>query len=165
MRRAAVPLLVALAFTGCGGGDEGSPGYTAPLGADGRPAPLGCEHAVPTQAIEPPDGLILPASTRVIVTSAEPNPRDTAVTVVEGYIEKVPGEVIRAFARTPGVEVLFSENEDIEADVLVADERRRNFWKSVRTCLSASRFAAAVGSPAAVTRHGSRQARRPPARP
>ena len=160
--------LAALALAGCGGsGGPEEAGYVASLGADGRPAPLGCEDAVPTRAVPAPDALIVPGSARVLLTKAQPNPGDPAVTIVEGYIEETPTGMIARFQSTPGVEIVASENEDIEADVLVSDGRRTSFWKAVRTCLAGSRFAAATGAAKAVARHGRRAARRPlsPARP
>jgi hypothetical protein len=134
-------------LAGCGGGsgqttsDDRAPGKAKPMGAE---VPVGCEAAVPLTGVKFPNGLLLPPGARVIAASSAPRPDDPQVTVVEGYIEKVPDDVVATFRAHGKVEVLFSEDEGFESEVLVSDGRHRNFWKSVRVCQEASKFTALV---------------------
>lgn len=148
--RTAPVLAVALVLCACGSGDT-KPVAAAPTPeptptAAGGPVPLGCEHAVPATQVATPKGLVRPDDLRVIVASTSKRPDDPRITVVEGYVEKVPSALMKSFTGAKDLRVIFSEDEEFEAEVLVSDGRYRAFWKVVRTCLAASRFTALYSS-------------------
>lgn len=154
MCRFAVSALACAALLGgCGGSgsDEAADGRATPAPESspalaGGPIPLGCEHAVPDVRVEVPERLVRPRGVRVVAESVTPRPDDPTITIVEGYVERVPSALAKSFAATPGVEVLFTEDEEFEAEVMVSDGDSRAFWKVVRTCLAASRFSALFAS-------------------
>ena len=167
-------LLALIAASGCGSGRSAEPAeqtpYTADVAPDGRPVPLGCELAVPKRALdEIPVGLIRPVGARVIVESALPRTDDPRITVVEGYVELPPTKLLAALRAVAGARVLFEEDEEIEAELLIGTRRSQNFWKVVRACEVASRFTALVvaaddaaavgGAPRTQTKRG--RAKRP----
>jgi len=154
MMRAHVPLsLCLLALVSCGGDGSRSPAaadpsatYEADVAPDGRPVPLGCDGAVPKTSVDTPAGLLVPPGARVIVASANPRIDDNRITVVEGYVELAPTNLVAGMRRIDGATISFVEDEEIEAEVLIGDARSKNFWKVVRTCEVASRFTALVVS-------------------
>jgi hypothetical protein len=146
--RLALPAVLAVVLSACGGGDADAPA-DLPVAAEsptpvasGEPIPLGCEHVVPQPQIATPRGLIVPRDVRVIAGSRRKRPDDPRITVVEGYVERVPSQLVKAFQGQKGVKILFTEDEEFEAELLVSDGKHRAFWKVVRACLAASRFTA-----------------------
>lgn len=149
-RNHAVAVLVAAALAG-GCGDDGREMPSTPpaatdavLAPDGKPVPEGCEKAVPADVVEAPRTLIVPAGPRLLVESAAVRPDDPDLTIVEGYLEGLPDDLVKAFEGVPRATVIFKESEGVDAEVLLSDRRSRNFWKIVRACAEGSRFTALV---------------------
>ena len=140
-------LIAALALAGCGGDPTPATDtttYEASTAPDGKPVPLGCENSIPSTSTDVPERLLAPPGARVIVESALPRTDDPRITVVEGYVELAPTKLLAGMRDIPGVQVSFTEDEEIEAEILLGTKRARNFWKIVRTCEVASRFTALV---------------------
>lgn len=137
-------------LSACGSGDDTAPEpptqEPAPTAVAGEPIPLGCEPAVPATRVATPRGLVVPDGVRVIAESTRKRPDDDRITVVEGYVERVPSQLVKEFKAAKGIEIQFSEDEEFEAELLVSDGRYRAFWKVVRACLAASRFTALYSS-------------------
>ena len=136
-------------LSACGGGDSDDRGGGAPAAtqtpaatAAGPRVALGCESVVPSPTVKTPRGLVVPEGSRIVTGSTRKRPDDERITVVEGYVERLPGDLVKAFEAQKGVQVLFKEDEGFEAELLVSDGRHRAFWKVVRACPSGSRFTA-----------------------
>jgi hypothetical protein len=145
----ALPGLLAIVLSACGGGDAGDGTAGAPSAAQtpsatpaGTAVALGCESVVPSPAVKTPRGLVVPDGPRVVTGVTRKRPDDERITVVEGYVEQLPGDLVKAFEAQKGVRVLFKEDEGFEAELLVSDGRHRAFWKVVRACPAGSRFTA-----------------------
>ncbi|HVM21423.1 MAG TPA: hypothetical protein VM307_15795 [Egibacteraceae bacterium] len=116
-------------------------------GCGGDPAPLvdedldGPLEALPA-CTEPPvavdedvQGLIAPDGT--VVTSAN---EQGPLVHVTGYAPMTPVQFERAYAELDGIEVLLTENEVYEAELLVSDGTHRNFVKASATCSEGSQI-------------------------
>lgn len=147
--RRAVLALLATAVSACGSGDTVTDARVqapTPSAVAGEQIPLGCEPAVPATRVPTPRGLIIPDGIRVIAESTRKRPDDDRITVVEGYVERVPSQLVKEFKAAEDIEIQLSEDEEFEAELLVSDGRYRAFWKVVRVCLAASKFTALYSS-------------------
>lgn len=140
-------LLCAAALGACGDQTpapivSGADTPVATVTPEGGPVPAGCEQSVPATSVKVPRGLVRPPGVRVIVASATKRADDATITIVEGYVEELPGALVKRFGAAKGIEVLFTEDEEFEAEVMVSNSRYRAFWKVVRVCGGASRFTA-----------------------
>ena len=128
--RALSGALVAVVLGGCGSDGER---LTAAV-------PAGCEAAAPktTQAL--PRELPRPS---VEPIAAESRSSD-GMSIVQGFVARLPGEVLTDITRRPGLRVIASEDEGSDAELTVTDGRRRTAYKLVRACAEGSRFTAVM---------------------
>ena len=146
---AVAALAAAGVVAGCGARDpEASSGAAAvdtPAATpDGRTFPEGCESAAPDAPVDAPRGLAVPRGSRVLVESVRERPGNERLTIVEGYVEETPDDMVKAFERAPRTKVVFKESEGFEAEVMVRGGGKENFWKVVRACAKGSRFTAVI---------------------
>lgn len=85
------------------------------------------------------EGLTLPEGS--VVTKVTPQ---KPLVNVNAYVPMTPAEFERSFQDRDGVEVLFSENEIYEAEMLISNGRYRNFHKATATCRRGSTVLAVV---------------------
>lgn len=121
----AASMLAVLALAACGNGDA------APVEQGDPTGPL---EALPACA-QPPEpttdevrGLLLPEG--AVVTSVQ---EQGPVTNVTGYVRMTPVAFEKYYA-DGDLNVLISENEIYEAELLVSDGEFRNFFKATATC-------------------------------
>jgi hypothetical protein len=88
--------------------------------------------------------LILPPGSRLLVESVRTRADDARLTIVEGYVEETPDDLVKVFERAPRTKVIFKESEGFEAEVMLRDRGKENFWKAVRACEEGSRFTAVI---------------------
>lgn len=122
---AAGMLAVVLATAGCAGGDEVA-------AATGVGAML---ERLPVCA-EPAGGTThdLPLPSQVTLTTFSRDPQVTGA----GYAAGLPGAVVDAVAAQPGIEVLWSEDEGFEAEILLEQDGERVFLQALATCQGGS---------------------------
>lgn len=117
-------LAVVLATAGCGGGEVAA--------ATGVGAML---ERLPACA-EPAGGAAhdLPLPSQVTLTTFSREPQVTGA----GYAAGLPGDVVDAVAAQPGIEVLWSEDEGFEAEILLEQDGERVFLQAMATCQGGS---------------------------
>ncbi|MBW3664085.1 MAG: hypothetical protein KY469_13375 [Actinobacteria bacterium] len=126
-------IVIAIALTGCGGDDTMQANLadvpTGPL--TGLPP---CGEA-PEPLAEPPEveGLVLPEGAEITqVTETAP------LTNVTAYVERTPVQIRLELEADPELEILVSEDEVLEAELLVTDGEHRTFVKARAICDRAS---------------------------
>ena len=118
----------------CGGGAPPAPAdQTAPLEA------LPDCTDIPTEAAEAPEGFTAPEGTIVVQVT----PQDPLVNVV-GYLKMTPTEVRLAYEALDGIQLLLSEDEVFEAELLVSDGDHRTYVKATAACKRGSHLLAVV---------------------
>jgi hypothetical protein len=134
--RAAAVLLAVVLAGGCG---QPEPALTAqgdPLGPlEALPE---CE-APPSPSADAPEGLVLPDSAVV----QQVTPQDPLVNVT-AYVPMTPVQFEQAYAELDGIEILITENEVYEAELLISNGTHRNFFKAAATCSQGSAIIAVV---------------------
>jgi len=144
-----IGVAAALAAAGCGDDDtRPSRDAGAVVTPTATPAatssPEGCEAAIPDAPVRAPRGLIVPRGSRVLVKSVRARPGDERLTIVEGYIEEIPDDLIEVFEAVPRTKLIFKESEGFEAEVMLRGGGKENFWKAIRACEKGSRFTAVI---------------------
>jgi hypothetical protein len=131
LRTAALAATACALLAGCGSGGAAGPGASVPPG---------CETAAPDAAqalpasLPRPSGQMMAAETR----SAE------GTSIVQGFVGRLPSEVLRDLVGRPGLRVLDFEDEGNDAELTVTDGRTRTAYKLVRACATGSRFTAVM---------------------
>ena len=93
----------------------------------------------PDPSGEAPEGFIAPEGTVIqAVTPQKPLINVTA------YIPATPGKVRQEYAKLEGIEVLISEDEIFEAEMLVSDGDHRTYAKVTAICREGSNMLAVV---------------------
>ena len=124
--------LLALALAGCGG--AGAAPQDNPYA--GLPPCTDVPAAVASEAVQ---GLVLPGDAS-IQSSMVSGP----LTTVNAYVAATPREVRDELTQRSDVEVLHSEDEVFEAELLVNNAGRRSLVKAVAVCDAASRILAVI---------------------
>jgi hypothetical protein len=122
-------LIGAAALAGCGSTGEAT---TA--------VPPGCESVAPKVAHALPRELPRPS---VDPIAAEARSVD-GTSIVQGFVARLPSQVLTEITRRPGLRVLASEDEGNDAELTVSDGRSRTAYKLVRACAHGSRFTAVI---------------------
>ena len=123
-----IGMLSACAGGSAAGGGAGTPLQALPVCSE--PPPITAE--APT-GFTAPDGAIVQA-----VTPQDP------LTSVTAYIAKTPEAVRQAYESLDGIEVLSSEDEIFEAELLVTDGEHRTYVKATAACQQGSHLLAVV---------------------
>ena len=97
-----------------------------------------CESP-PAGRAEEVAGLLLPEGS--VVTTIQPQ---DPLTTVQASVPLTPVQFEAHYAQRDGIEVLVTENEVYEAELLVSDGSHRNFLKATATCSTASQVLAVV---------------------
>ena len=84
-------------------------------------------------------GLLLPDDS--IITAVQPQ---DPLTTVQSFVPLTPVQFEAHYADRAGIEVLLTENEVYEAELLVSDGSHRNFLKATATCSTGSQVLAVV---------------------
>ena len=128
-----VSLAVALALAGCGSDDTMQANLadvpTGPLTGlppcGEPPEPLAEQPAI--------DGLVLPEGAQITQVTETP-----PLTNVTAYVERTPVQIRLELEADPDLEILVSEDEVLEAELLVTDGSHRTFVKARAICDRAS---------------------------
>lgn len=117
-------------------------GEATPQPTDDAFGPL---HALPDCPSPPPGrpdevaGLLLPEGS--VVTTVQPQ---DPLTTVQSFVPLTPVQFEAHYADRAGIEVLVSENEVYEAELLISDGSHRNFLKATASCSTGSQVLAVV---------------------
>lgn len=84
-------------------------------------------------------GLLLPDG--AAVTAIQPQ---DPLTTVQSFVPLTPAQFEAHYAERKGIEVLVTENEVYEAELLVSNGSHRNFLKATATCSTGSQVLAVV---------------------
>lgn len=103
--------------------------------------PPGCEKAAPKKVITDPIAGLIPARTPVFYEAVG---RTGSATRARGFVALPPGEFVAEFRARSDVQLLFSENEGFEAEVLVAAGDTQTFYKLTSACDEGSNVVAVV---------------------
>lgn len=130
-------ILVLVSLLGaCGGGNSDVAAHSA---AGDLLAGLPTCEPQPSPVIADVEGLHLPPET--VVTSVR---RSGPLTQVVGFVALSPVEVRRAYEMRNDLELLQSEDEVFESEVVTADGRHRLYVKALAQCAEGSRVVAIV---------------------
>ena len=130
MRRAAVIVAAAAVLGGCGS--------DGPSGVAGVPA--GCEAVAPKVAQALPAALPRPS----VEPIASESRTSDGTSIVQGFVARLPSDVVTDITRRPGLRVIASEDEGNDAELTVTDGHQRTAYKLVRACTAGSRFTAVM---------------------
>ena len=140
-------LLAAALLAGCGGESARPAASPPPAGSAASPPPAGaavprgCEKAKPETVItEPIAGLVAPL-TPVQFEAAE---KTGSAIRARGFVALEPGAFVAEFRARTDVQLLFSENEGFDAEVLVAAGATQTFYKLTQACDGGSEVVAVV---------------------
>ncbi len=134
-RRAAFACAAAALLSAC---SDGGPAPASQATNDPLSALPPCATA-PAGVDEDVDGLLLPdAAVTTQVTRQDP------LVNVSGYVAMTPEALQLSYADRDDIEVLLSENEIFEAELLISDGDHRNFIKATATCQQGSQVLVVV---------------------
>lgn len=133
-------LVVAFALAACSAQNPSSaPTPAATVDAFGPLTALPECESPPAGREESVAGLLLPEGS--VVTTIQPQ---DPLTTVQATVPLTPVQFEAHYADRAGIEVLVTENEIYEAELLVSDGSHRNFLKARATCSTASQVLAVV---------------------
>ena len=127
---AVAALAAATAATGCG--EDRGPRVTAPQ------IPADCTKALPVRTAPMPPSFPLPGGTVV----AEPAEGDASLRQVRGFVTRLPGAAVEDVIARGAGRVILQEDDGHDAEVSIADGKRRTFYKFSQVCATGSRFTA-----------------------
>ena len=130
-------LLCAVALASCG-----EPPAAAPQGEVDPLAPLEALPACPAAPAplrEGVKGLIVPRRTIIQKVEAQ-----KPLVNVTAFVPMTPAQFEATYKAMTGIEILISENEIYEAELLVSDGSYRNFIKATATCSTGSQLVVVV---------------------
>lgn len=129
-----------LALAACGGGEPaGRPTPQPTVDPFGPLSALPDCPSPPAGRSDKVDGLLLPAGS-VLTTVQAQDP----LTTVQSFVPLTPVQFEAHYADRAGIEVLVTENEVYEAELLISDGSHRNFLKATATCSTGSQVLAVV---------------------
>ena len=134
MKLAFAALLVVATLVACGGDDsttDSAPPPPAEFPECGPPPTPKKEFHI--------KGFVVPDV--AIITGAR---KRGPVTNIHGYVEMKPADLRAYYEELSGVTLLLSEDEIIEAEVLLSDGKYRTYFKARSVCQEGSDFVAAV---------------------
>lgn len=134
-------LVLALAVAACG---SGQPAATSTSGGPTGAGPLAALPECTSPPARRPDidkvrGLSLPDGS--VITNV--TQQDPLVTVL-AFVPLTPAQFEAAYPNMDSIEVLITENEVFEAELLVSNGEYRNFFKATATCQNGSNVLAVV---------------------
>jgi hypothetical protein len=115
---------------------------TAPSPSAGATFDLGlpdCGMPPSPSAEAPPPGAVMPPRSRITAVRIQP-----PLAQLNGYVESTPREVREWIESQDHLEVVVSEDEGYESELLVTDGRRRTFIKAQAICADASLLAEVI---------------------
>ena len=136
--------MAAALLAGCGGDGSSSTrtGTTSPAApAPSFEVPPGCERAAPKTVVTAPVPGLVASTTPVIFEAVG---KTGTATRAKGFIAMKPGQFVAEFRARKDVQLLFSENEGFEAEVLVAAGETQTFYKLTSACDGGSEVVAVV---------------------
>lgn len=143
MSRVSALAAVVLVAAACGGaGGQPSSGSGSPTQAAVIPTDLGLPRCgkPPSPAPDPPpDGAVLPPSTLLTAVRDQP-----PLTQFNGYVELTPVQVRTWIEEETDLEILVSEDEGYESELLVTDGVYNTFVKARAICATASLLAEVI---------------------
>ena len=92
-----------------------------------------CEEPRAGRQADNVEGLLLPGSTTVYTVR-----RRGPITTVEGFVPLNPVQVREFYERAPGIQIIVSEDELVESELLFATGKLRNFVKTRASCREGS---------------------------
>ncbi len=135
LRRAALACAAAALLSAC---SEGGPTPAGQASNDPLSALPACTSP-PPGVDEDVDGLLLPDD--AVTTQVA---RQDPLVNVSGYVAMTPAALRLSYADRDDIEVLLSEDEIFEAEMLISDGDHRNFIKATATCNEGSQLLVVV---------------------
>lgn len=135
-------VLLAAALVACGGAN---PDASPTVAANGAGPPVtdlglpGCGKPPSPAPEAAPAGALLPPGTTVTAVRDQP-----PITQFNAYVEMTPVQVREWVESRPGLEVLSSEDEGLESELLVSDGEYNTFVKAAAVCADASLLAEVI---------------------
>jgi hypothetical protein len=130
--------LSAILLVSCSGGGDGAPSARATPPARSQMDALlqqypPCTEPSPGREVSKVRGLLLPQKT--IVYSVR---RQGPITTVQGFVPMNPVQVREYYEKDPDIQIIVSEDEFVESELLFSNGNVRNFVKARASCREGS---------------------------